>query len=381
MELERLERKDKRLILACLSVAAVSLYIGVRYFFQAFPEASIEFRVTRSSSLPLAEGFLKRMGLDSSAFRHAAIFDFDDQQKTFLERELGVAESNKVLDTTVRLWRWRHRWFRPLEKEEIEVDVTTRGEPVGFHHLLSEEAEGESLDPGAARTVAESFLESAMERRLDELTFVEASLEERPHRVDHTFTWKLARFDVEGADYRLVVGVAGGEIASYSEYLKVPDTWVRDYEKLRSKNEITGVVDSVLLLLTVLAMLVFLVRRIQRGDVRYRVAAILGGVTFVLLSLSQLNSIPSTLFGYDTNTSFGNFVLRTLFLALLQGFGGAVAIFLITVSAEPFYRERFPGHLSLSSILRLRAFRTKEFFVASLVGITLTFFFFAYENV
>jgi len=52
----------------------------------------------------------------------------------------------------------------------------------------------------------------------------------------------------------------------------VPDTWTRDYAELRSKNEITGQVDAALLILTLIAMIVFLVLRIRRGDVRWKAA-------------------------------------------------------------------------------------------------------------
>jgi membrane protease YdiL (CAAX protease family) len=381
MTLEKLQRGDFRLIAACIVIAAISLFVGVRYYFLAFPEASIEFRVTRESSAPVAESFLKRMGLETAAYRHAAVFGFDDEQKTFLERELGVAESNRLLETTVRLWRWQHRWFRPLQKEEMAVDVTTKGEIVGLRHLLPEDAAGAGLAPEDARKIAERYLVESMARPLDTLSFVEASSEKRPHRTDHTFTWKVTGSEVHGADYRVQVGVAGDAVSSYGEYLKVPDTWQRDYAKLRSKNEIAGEIDSVLLLLTVLAMLVVLVLRIRRGDVRWKAASFLGGLIFVLLTLSQLNSLPSAFHGYDTTTSFGGFVLTGILRALASGFGAGVLIFVLAASAEPLYRERFPGKLSLTSLLRLRALRTREFFIATLVGLTLTCFFFAYENV
>jgi len=381
MNLEKLNRGDRRLILACIAISVVSLFVGVKYYFLAFPEASIEFRVTKESSLPVAAAHLAALGLETSGYRHAAVFGFDDQQKTFLERELGVAESNKLLETTVRLWRWKHRWFRPLQKEELSVEVTTKGEVVDFRHLLAEDAPGADLPVDEARKLAESFLAEVMGRRLDTLSFVQASTEKRPHRTDHAFTWKVNGSEVKGADYRLEVNVAGASVSGYGERLKVPDTWVRDYAKLRSRNELAGQIDSVFLLLTVLAMLTVLGLRIRRGDVRWKAATILGAIMFALMALSQFNSLPSALYAYDTTTSFGGFLAKIVLAAIGAGLGSALLIFLLTSSAEPGYRERFPDKLSLTSLLRLRAFRSREFFVASLVGVTLTCFFFAYENV
>src|SRR5437867_3376178 len=173
MELEKLDRRDLSRIAVCAVVAAVSLYVGVKYFFKAFPKASIEFKTTKESSLPVAEGFLARVGASPAGYRHASVFGFDEKAKTFLERELGVVESQKLLDTTIRLWRWQHRWFRPLQKEELQADVTTRGEIAAFSHLLPEEAEGASLSADEARHLAERFLTGAMGRPLETLVFVE----------------------------------------------------------------------------------------------------------------------------------------------------------------------------------------------------------------
>ena len=381
MSLEKLDRKEWRLIVICAAVAAVSLTVGVKYYFLAFPEASIDFRVTKEGSLPLAESFASRAGLDVSGYRRASRFDFDEEAKTFLERELGVAGSGKLLDSTIRLWRWQHRWFKPLQKEEIQVELTTKGEPVGLSHLLPEESPGPDLPPGEARRLAEEFLAGTMSRPLDQLTFLEGSFQKRPHRTDHSFTWKLKGSEVKGADYRIEVGVAGGGVARYREYLKIPDAWTKDYKHLRSKNELTGLVDFVALLLTFLAMIVVIVLRLRRGDIRWKPASLLAGVTFVLVAASQLNSIPSDLYSYDTTTSLGGFFLERSLGALARGALVAAVILLIAAAAEPLYRERFPKALSLGSLLRLRALRTKEFFIASLAGITATLFFFAYENV
>lgn len=381
MTLQRLDRKDLRLAAVSAIVAAVSLYVGVKYFFSAFPEASIEFSTTKATSRPIAEAFLSGIGLDTASLKHAAVFDFDQDTKTFMERELGVERSSELLKTTVRLWRWRHRWFRPLQKEEMRVDVTTKGELVAFAHLLPEEAEGADLPEAEARRIAEGFLSGTMHRPLEELEFVEGRREKRPKRTDHAFTWRVKGSDVEGADYRVEVDVAGDRVSRHDESLKVPESWKRSYEELQYWNLTTGAVDVVFLLMTAVAMLVVLVLRVMRGDVRMKPAAILGGVTFLLVLVSQLNELPSELFRYVTTDSYAGFILRELLSSVSSGLLYGAIIFLLAAAAEPLYRERFRGALSLGSLLRWRALRTKEFFIATLVGLTMTCFFFAYENV
>ena len=142
----RLTRKDLAFIGGCVLVAAVSLAVGVHYFYQAFPEASIDFRVTRDEAKEQAVDFIAARGFELADYRHSAIFRYDNDTKTFLERELGLEGATQVIGNPVQLWRWSNRWVRELEKEEFQATVTTSGELVSFSHLIEEEAPGASLE-------------------------------------------------------------------------------------------------------------------------------------------------------------------------------------------------------------------------------------------
>ena len=82
----KLETREHKIIVVAIVVAAVSLVIGIRYFSRAFPEASLTLRVNRTDSVPIAAKFLSARGFNVSGYRHVAIFDYDDQAKTYLER-------------------------------------------------------------------------------------------------------------------------------------------------------------------------------------------------------------------------------------------------------------------------------------------------------
>lgn len=366
---DRFGRSDYRFLAICLAIFAVTVWYSVRNFHRAFPEASINFRVSRAEGESVAAGFLHA---DTSSYRLASSFTFDDDAKTFLERELGLEQANRIMGTQVRLWRWSYRWFRPLQKEEYRVDVTPGGEVAGFQHVLLEDAPRPTPDSAAARALAENFLRTRMGRDPAALEFVAVAETAWPHRIDREFTWQEPGFNIHDARYRIAVNVLGDEVGGYREYLKIPEQWTRDYQRLRSKNEAASSVDTALMLLLVVGLVVVIVLRVRGHDILWRRAAIVGVIGMALSFLSHLNQMPLQEFNYPTTDSYSSFMLRQLLNGLLGALAAGGLLFILTAGAEPLYREMFPRQLSVGSIFSVRGLRTKRFFLGAVLGLTLT---------
>src|SRR5437867_9784440 len=218
-----------------------------------------------------------------------------------------------------------------------------------------------------------------MGRDLDSLEFVDSQSQKMPRRTDHVFTWKVAGMEYQSATYRISVAVNGDGVDGYSEFLTIPEEWARGYARLRSLNESTAQVDLLFFVFLGIAMLVTLSRRVRAKDVRWKTALALGSMSFGLQFLASLNLFPLSEYRFDTTGSYGSFVGRTLFSAVLSGMTLGGIILLLTACSEPVYRQAYPQHLAISRMFRWNAIRTRKFFIGSLAGITLTFFFFAYE--
>jgi membrane protease YdiL (CAAX protease family) len=377
---ERLRRGDYRFLTICLLLLAGTVWFSARYFQRAFPEASIDFRVTREQARAQAESFLAGQGLHVDGYRAASRFSYDDTAKTFLERELGLDRANRVMGSRVRLWRWSWRWFRPLQKEEFRVDVTPAGELAGFEHEIAEAAARPSLPADEARAVAERFLREAMHRDPAGLDFVEGSSVTRPARTDHTFTWKERDFDIHDATYRLEVTVLGSEAGGYREYLKVPETWQRGYETLRSRNATASVVDAGFMMLLAVGLLVTIVLRVRGRDIRWQLAAAVGGTGALLYFLANWNAQPLAEFGYPTTDSYASFIAQEFLRNLTGALGAGGLLFVLTAGAEPVYRERYRGRMPLGTLFSRRGLGSKQFFLGTILGITLAGVFVAYQT-
>jgi len=379
----RLNRKDLRFIAVCLTLLLGGLIVSVRYFHRAFPEASIDFRLNRPQSQRVADDFLRSLDLSPPAdYRHAARFGYDGTAKTYLEKELGVEKAQSYLGSTVRLWYWQHRWFKPGTKEEFRVFVSPEGDVVRLTHELAEDAAGASLLEEDARAAAERFLFDVMRTDSGGLIFLESQRIGRPARTDWSFTYRARGVEpVSGSEYRYTVGVLGDRVGEYSEYLHVPEVWKASFGRLRSYNETAGSVAGVGFLLTAVAMVVVLFIRIRRRDIRWRAALLFGFVAAALTLLNQINELPLRFYWYDTTASWPGFLFETILYGLLQPLAAGLAIFVVTAAAETLYRERNPQRLSIPRMFTPRALGTKSAFKSILLGVTLTVFFLAYQIV
>ncbi|MGH9447139.1 MAG: YcdB/YcdC domain-containing protein, partial [Terriglobia bacterium] len=377
----KLTARQYRNIGIAVVVAAVSLAVGLKYFSHAFPEAAIRFQVNRQGSGIIAQRFLRARGFNLRGYRHAAIFDYDDMAKLYLERTQGLKRMDQLTRGPVHLWRWSHRWFKPQQKEQFSVDVTPAGQLAGFEHEIPETSPGANLAQAQARSLAETFLTEVMRRNLNGLGFIEAERLKRPARTDYSFTWKQKDVNLGSGSLRLEVDVDGNQIAGYNEYVKVPEAWVRGYQKIRSHNDAAQLVDQVFWVLLSIAMLVILTKRLRDGDVPLKLSLGFGAVAAVLYFLSQLNGFSLAEFSFPTTTSFSSFLTGYFFDAVISALGVGALIFLVVACAEPVYREGFPHLTSFRRYFTWRGLRSRSFFMANVVGLCLAVFFVAYQTV
>ncbi|MEO8381199.1 MAG: CPBP family intramembrane glutamic endopeptidase [Acidobacteriota bacterium] len=370
---QRLTGRDFTFMAVCILLAGSAVILVGRYFAAAFPQASIEFRYDRNTSRSIAEKMLFTQAVDIAGMKHAVRFDADDQARIFLERSLGLDSTQVVLRDQIRVWSWHHRWFQPLVEEELSVDVAPTGEIIGYSHKLPEAR----VAGGMARPLV--FLRTIGVR--DALTLVSTSQRKLPNRIQRIFTFESKTIRPAGAPYRHVVTIDGDIVTGYTQQLKVPDTWLRSYRELRSKNSAAGSIDTIFMVLTMIAAVVVFIARLRQGDIPLRFLLAIAIAAVVLGGAVALNSMPSQLAWYDTATSYPAFVGQLAFGAAVQSIGTAVLLIVICGSGEVLYRKRLPQHLAIPRLWTRKALTSKRVFLSIILGYALVPLFIAYQVV
>ena len=365
--------REKRALILWILAGIVGLWYAHRNFYQAFPEASVDFKVTREGALQSAKSFLAGLGQDTTGYQNAIVFDMDEHAKVYVERELGLKQANQVLSSEMNIWYWDVRFFKSQQQEEFRVRVSPSGKVVGFSHTVAEGQAGASLDRAAAEEIARKFVVAKLGEDLSHWDFLteEANSNQRPNRLDWSFTWEKHGFKVKDAPYRLQVGLIGANPGDAIEFLKVPEAWSRDYERLRSSNNTLETVFVVPYIVLLGMAIWYAVLLTKRGQTKWGGAIKIGAIAAALLFLQSLNNWPLWSASYDTKDTYGSFLAQQIAVALFIAIVTALTITLVLPAGEPLYRSSQPGKLQLGRVLTLRGLRSKEFFQSAVVGLSL----------
>jgi len=370
----RLTGSDKRALALWILCGIIGAVFAQKYFLQAFPEASVDFKISRGEAQNRAKNFLQALGENPAGYQSTIDFGVDETGKTYLERELGLKQANQLMTSDLDLWYWEVRYFKPQQEEEYRVQISPAGKVVGYEHKIPEAQAGETLTREEAQAEATQFLEKNLGVDLSGWNFLaeEANSVTRPKRLDWSFTWERKDFKAKDAPYRLSVQLQGDKISGTQEFLRVPEAWKRSYAHLRSTNNFYGTIALIpfgFLLGGALWLALSLTRRGQTTwSAGWKVSAVVVTI-YLLMELNQWDSHRAT---YDTHDAYGTFVLLTLLgLLLLAIFQFALPILLSLTSGEPLYRAAQPDKLRVTKAFSLRGLRSKEFFCAAVVGLSM----------
>jgi hypothetical protein len=361
------------LIVTAICVAA-GVFIFANYFYDAFPQASVKFKLARPQALRESERFLQERGVQNVAdFHRAIVFSVDQTASNYLERELGLERANRLMADSVAVWYWYIRYFQPLQKLEYEIHYTPGGRLTQYSRHLEENAAGAFLSLDSARVLAQQYLLATTGLALSDLEEKIAVSTDMPNRREHKFEWEKRDFRAKEATLRYRLEIQGDEVGFFREYVKVPEAWERQYERERASNELFQTLAEFLALLLAVGVVVTLFRELRARNLAGRVPLIIGIALAAGLFLTALNSLPLAFLGYETTESFASFFLKFILLSAVGAALVGAIVWLSSQTGEPLYRRLLPEKLSLERTFSKAGTRTRAFARATIAGYAMAF--------
>jgi ribosomal protein S18 acetylase RimI-like enzyme len=311
---------SKRVDILITLAGLAGIFLALAFYNQAFPEAALELKLSRQEITSLAQQTMQSYGYEVQDYKSALEFASDDWASIYLQRTLGIPETNSLIrQENLPIWYWHARWFIPLQKEEFSLYLSPDGQVVNFSHTIEEDAPGAAITVDEARALAEAYLVNQQGLNLSQWEPVTSSSTDRPGgRRDHYYEWKKRDFEVGESELKISASVHGDKMDGYNYWLKVPEDFTRQFEETSDK---ASFIDSLSTLLgvggfSIAAIVVFGLSLLRHGRPRrsaYFVALLVG----IVSALAGLNSLPLYKISYDTTQSYPLFWFQILFYGLI----------------------------------------------------------------
>jgi hypothetical protein len=346
-----------------VALAMGAIGTAVAFWDQAFPQAALDFRLSRAQVIDRMEQWLASQKVSTKDYHRAVVFEEEDDTRNYIELQAGLPELNRLVQQGVSVWYWEGRWFRPEQKEEFTVSLNPRGELVAYTHTVDETRAAPGIARSAARALAEKFLrEHARHHPFKRLRLIEQNTEQKPHRIDYTFTWEQDDLRVKNAPYRLTVRICGNEVGAYSETLKIPEDWSRWFARRQELNKLCSLIANCFFGPLAIGGFILFVIYVRRGQLSWTRAIPRGWL--LLLGVAALgniiNSIPTEIANYETTKPWSTFVMDFTSAAVRNVLATMVGTWLLALVADPLYRERLVGHLPFREALGPSGLRYPE---------------------
>ncbi|HEX7831003.1 MAG TPA: hypothetical protein VF787_15210, partial [Thermoanaerobaculia bacterium] len=237
----------------------------------------------------------------------------DDIAATHLVREgMPVRDLTRVFEDKLESAMWTVRFFTPLQKEEIYVEVNARdGRVAGYHKYQDEAKPGVALTQNEALTIA---LKSFAPYGLDARTFdvKEALTYQQPKRRDWLFHFEERTPIYKDAFRRVSVRVAGNEVTQFQKHVKIPESVYRD----ATTQTLLNVVLLALKLIGSIALLALVITGIVVASRAHGLPWKRAAKWTLLLAVLPIGVLfadrESALFGYQTSIAWDTFRVRQI---------------------------------------------------------------------
>jgi len=307
-------------------------------FFLPRPQRGMEklgkLDLSRAAILEKADAVLKARGFSPEGYRRVTTNYPPYPPSAYL---LEHGNLDRLAELCSREWPgmyWRVRYFRFLQPEELTVQLDGHGGFLTWGHKVLREAPGAELDEPAALAEARNAL--ATDPRID-LTGQELIREtpiQQDQRRDWLFGFDQKDFGWGDAKLRTYIQLQGDAAMNLIRFVKVPDAWMLEHEKMGWKQLVSGEFKHGVELVEFAIVGVLLILAIQKHLTPWRKAFLYALFPLGIKLVQQCNEAQQFYEGYDTTVPQAQYLITELGSraeSLLMTYMGAVLVIAVSL--------------------------------------------------
>ncbi len=342
---------NKKIWIILTIVGLLFAFGAYKIFPKTFPILSIKLDMSRESALLESKALSNKFNLGPEDHFQVATFGVDGYTQNYIELDAGgSSEFIKILDKKYyEAYTWKVRHYKPNEVNEVWFKFTPEGDVYGFYEKISDDLFLESLSISGAQNLAELESSKYWNVDLSNYNLVESKEDLKVSgRSDYTFVYKRSDISIgDEGEYRLSLTVSGNKLTEVKYFIKIPETFNRKYEEMRSfNNTIASLSTYGMFIFYVFGGIIvglFILNR-ERW-LLWKTAIYWALFVSVLTLVSGLNYLSLSWLGYDTAISSQNFIIQNITMSFIGAIADFVLILLSFVAAESLTRKAFPNHI------------------------------------
>ena len=327
-----------------LAVAAVVVAVVAAFVVPTPPTLGPAYSADRATVIHTADSLLRTSGGDPATWHRLTITARDTlvSWPRFLREYKVTSQAQRFARTYVPPTWWTVRYVHTAgtaaeRAEEWRVRVLPDGRALDVRHIIPDSAQragapADSLRRTALSSLARSGVNTAT---LQETEYREHALPAR-RDVNITYTDTAEKLPA-GAVARAWVNFAGSEPLVVRRGVELPETFIRTDRDRTTNNALMGGLSGTFAFGMLIVGAIYVSRKrpvlIADGNISRQQAAWFIGALILLSVLGNLNSLPSSLFSYDTTEPWTRFT-GTRALSLISAIPLALFFYGLVVAAN-----------------------------------------------
>jgi hypothetical protein len=268
--------------------------------------------VNKSQAEAIAKDFLKERGIEEGDWKVSSTLNsnLDDEEIQYGYEKEGFQKIESIMHRARVPALWWVRFYKPMQRREYDVMVSSEGRPISLHVIEEEDAPAKRVSQAEARKRAEEYL-TRFRPELGPFEFETVVEQKKKNRTDHMVTFVVPSLKMGEARLKINVDMIGGIVSFPRVSWDIPDKWKFERKKQTSKDLVANIAGSGIVGILALLGIWWFYGVFRSQAIHWRPALFVGLGSGLLTAISQFNELGFKLSSYDTDVTFASFLLET----------------------------------------------------------------------